>query len=73
MSDHLSVTIGANLKRLREASGKTQLEIAHITRIPQPHLSQFENDHRLPSVVQLVVLADCFECTTDAILGRIQF
>jgi len=65
--------IGANLKRLREASQKSQTEVSRITHIPQPHLSSFENDHRLPSVLQLVILADCFGCTTDAILGRVQF
>jgi len=63
-------TTGEILKNLRVLRGLTQLEIARQTGISQGTLSDFERDKRLPTTLQLVLLADCLKCTTDELLCR---
>ena len=54
----LSITkFAKNLKKLRQAKGLTQQQVASMAKIPQSHLSQIERglvDIRLSSLVELV-------------------
>lgn len=45
-----------NLSQLREASGKTQVEVAELVQVTQSQLSRFENrdDHKLSTLRRYV-------------------
>ena len=59
-----------NLKTLRKARNKTQLQIQMETGIEQALLSKFENGLRTPPTETLIVLADYYDVSIDYILCR---
>ena len=59
-----------NLKKLRKARKKTQLQVQMDTGIEQALLSKYENGVRIPPTETLVVLADYFDVSMDYIMGR---
>ena len=59
-----------NLKALRKAKKKTQLQIQMETGIEQALLSKFENDLRTPPTETLIILADYYNVSIDYILCR---
>ena len=59
-----------NLKALRKAKNKTQLQIQMETGIEQALLSKFENGLRTPPTETLIILADYYGVSIDYILCR---
>jgi transcriptional regulator with XRE-family HTH domain len=47
------VVLGSFLAEVRKVRGLTQQELAEISGIPQPNLSAFERDRRVPSAASL--------------------
>ena len=62
--------IGKNLKRLRKNKKLTQDDVAKMLNISRQAYCRYENNQRELSLSTLCLLADFFEETTDAILGR---
>jgi transcriptional regulator with XRE-family HTH domain len=58
------------IKRLREAAGLRQYELAARMGVKQASVSAWESGLAYPSAANLLKLADIFSCTTDEILGR---
>lgn len=58
------------LKGERAALGVSQRELGRRTGIDNTLLCHFEAGRRLPTVEDLVTLADAFTTTTDELLGR---
>ena len=59
-----------NLKQLRRARKKTQLQVQMETGIEQALLSNYENGVRIPPTETLMTLADYFDVSMDYIMGR---
>ncbi len=65
--------IGENLKRLRLQKQKSQKDIATYLNITRQAYCRYENDQRELSLDALCKLADFYDESTDAILGREPF
>jgi DNA-binding XRE family transcriptional regulator len=63
-------TMGERLKRLREARGMSQPQLAEAARIPVGTLRQWEQDRRLPSLEGFFAVADGLGVTLDELAGR---
>ena len=59
-----------NLKSLRKAKNKTQLQVQMETGIEQALLSKYENGLRVPPTETLIILADYYNVSIDFILCR---
>lgn len=59
-----------NLKRLRAASGKSQVEMAKKLGVTKQSVSNWENDNILPSLEMAVKIAAYFNVTVDALLNE---
>ena len=57
-----------NLKRIRNAQGKTQLQVQIALKIDQTALSKYETCDRVPSVDHLLKLAKYYETSVDYLL-----
>lgn len=58
------------IKRLREAAGLRQYELANLMGVKQASVSAWESGKAMPSAENLLKLADILDCTVDALLGR---
>lgn len=59
-----------NLKSLRKAKNKTQLQVQMETGIELALLSKYENGLRVPPTETLIILADYYNVSIDFILCR---
>lgn len=62
--------IGNILISLRKAKKLTQEDVARYLNISRQAYCRYENDQREPSLDTLCKLADFYEESTDALLGR---
>ena len=58
------------IKRLREAAGLRQYELAERMGVKQASVSAWESGLAMPSAANLLKLADVLDCTVDEPLGR---
>lgn len=58
------------IKRLREAAGLRQYELADRMGVKQASVSAWESGQAYPTAENLIKLADILHCTVDALLGR---
>ncbi|MBE5740578.1 MAG: helix-turn-helix transcriptional regulator [Clostridiales bacterium] len=63
-------SLNENIRNFRVARGINQIELGKILGVTKQCVSNWENDNVLPSVEMLVRLADYFNVSTDALLGR---
>ena len=63
------MSIGNELKTVREGHGLNRKEVAEILQIPYTTLSNYENDSREPSSDFLKAFAKQFNVTIDSLLG----
>ena len=66
----MSQSLNENIKRLRQARGMNQVELASALGITKQCVSNWENDNIVPSIEMLIKLADIFQVSTDYLLGR---
>lgn len=59
----------SRIKKLREASGLKQTELAQKLNIPRTTYSNYENARREPDFNTLKILAEFFDCSIDYLLG----
>ena len=59
-----------NLKNLRLKQNITQLALQMRTGIDQALLSKYENGERVPTVENLIILADYFGTSLDYLMDR---
>ena len=60
---------GSKLKKARENTGFTQLEVSKDTKISRVTLSQYENGQRQPDLENLGILADYYGVSVDWLLS----
>ena len=61
--------MGNNIKLLREAHDMTQADLAQYLGVKVPAVSKWERGLANPRMDKLILMAQRFGCTTDAILG----
>lgn len=66
------MTLGENLRRLRDKKQLQQKELAAAVGISPSALCNYENGDREPSLEVVGRLADALDVTIDALLGREQ-
>ena len=64
------MSIGSNIRRLRESHQLTQKQLGDILGITDKAVSTWENDIKTPRTGMLKALADYFGITTDQLLGE---
>jgi len=62
--------IGTPLVEACRSRGLTLADVARRSGIHESQLSFYSNNRRMPSVANLVQIADAIGCSTDEILGR---
>lgn len=58
------------IKELREEKQISQKKLAEIIGTSQRNIGRWENEENEPSYLQIVKLADFFECSIDYLVGR---
>lgn len=59
-----------NLKQFRLEQKFTQQQLAKMLDVSLKTLSHWETGYTEPSLDQLIALADCFQISTDELLGK---
>lgn len=57
------------LKAQRKSYGLSQTELAELTNIPQPYISEYERKGRMPTLINLIVLSEELCCSVGYLLG----
>ena len=68
MQKYNTKKVGQRIRTLREASSKSQEEVANYLNIPRPSLSQMENGLRFLSAIELAKLSEILLVPVDEIL-----
>lgn len=63
------MTIGMNIKRLRQNKGVTQEKLGEVLGISGQAVSKWESGSALPDITILPQLADCFGISIDELMG----
>lgn len=66
----MAFSLNENIKRLRQARGMNQVDLAKALGVTKQCISNWENDNIIPSIEMLIKLADIFRVSTDYLLGR---
>lgn len=66
----MQCSLNENIKKLRLQNGLNQVEFAKIMNVSKQCVSNWENENVMPSIDMLVRIANYFNVTTDALLGR---
>ena len=64
------MNLGKTILELRKKKNVTQEDLAAELGVTAAAVSKWENGYTLPDVLMLCALADCFQVTTDELLGR---
>tara|TARA_R110002124_G_C8930474_1_gene511950 strand:+ start:960 stop:1313 length:354 start_codon:yes stop_codon:yes gene_type:complete len=62
------MSLGANLKRLRQDKGWTQGDLSKASGVKLGHVSRIERDDTDPKLSTIYKLIECLECSPDALL-----
>ena len=63
----------SRLKGLRKLKGITQAELSHALNVSQGTVGNWESGTREPDFFMLAKIADYFNCSTDYLLGRVDY
>ena len=66
------MNFGKIIQELRKQKNITQEELAAELGVTAAAVSKWENNYTLPDILMLCALADYFQVSTDALLGRIK-
>ena len=64
------ICLGENIRRLRAAKGITQEQLGYELGVSAQAVSRWENGATYPDITMLPVIADFFDVTLDALMGR---
>ncbi|MBS0339444.1 MAG: helix-turn-helix transcriptional regulator [Proteobacteria bacterium] len=59
----VTLSLGVNLRRLREEAGLTQLQLAFDAEVERSRISKIERGHVNPSLLTLATLCHCLNIT----------
>jgi transcriptional regulator with XRE-family HTH domain len=69
MSHEVATNLAGNIRKLREARGLTQQQIARIAGVPRPTWANLESGGANPTVAVLVKVADALQVRVEELLG----
>jgi len=69
MLDRASSNLADNIKRLREARGLTQQELAEVSGVPRPTIANLESGGANPTLLVLLKVADALGATIEKLVG----
>lgn len=64
------VTLTEQIRKLREAAGMTQAQLADRIFVVRSAVTLMEQPGRFPDVARLPMIADALNCTIDELFGR---
>ena len=64
------MTIGENMRQLREECGYTLKQVEKATGVDNGNLSRYERDINYPSIELCIRLADLYNVSLDELVGR---
>ena len=67
--DELSITIGNNIKKIREQKGFNKMQMAKALGIGCDQIYKWEGGVFAPSAYSLVLIAKTFSCSIDELCG----
>lgn len=70
MEEVMQTTLADNIRKARQAKNLSQNELAEKINEYSVYVSAFEHGIEIPSLSQLVRMADVFDCSVDWLLGR---
>ncbi len=70
MEEIMQITLANNIRKARQAKDLSQDELAEMLGEYSVYISAFERGVEIPSLSQLVHMADFFGCSVDWLLGR---
>ena len=62
--------LAENLKHFRKKSGISQEELAEICQVSRQAIAKWENEESIPTLENLVFLADYYKISLDELVGR---
>ncbi len=62
------MSMGVKIKTMRKKRGLAQSDLAALTGISQPYISQLEKDECKPTAPVICSLAKALECSADSLL-----
>ena len=65
-----TITVGKQLKQLRNELGKSQIEVCEALHIEQSTLANYENEKRIPKIDILIKIASYYNVSVDYLLGN---
>lgn len=66
-------TIGARIKKCREAAGVKQVELASKLGIRQPTIASYESNRRVPGIDVIEKIADCLGVAKEELFPQIDY
>lgn len=66
----MTITIGKQLKQMRENNGMTQQELAQKIGVTQALIARYEKNAKVPSLPVTIMIADVFNCSIDTLVDR---
>ena len=70
MSSMREIKIAENIKEYMRIYGFNQVDLSIRIGVAQSAISAWLSGKKEPSIVSLWLLADCFDCTVDELIGR---
>ncbi len=69
MSDQFAANLGHNIRKLREARGLTQQQMAKVAEIPRPTWANLESGTANPTLTVLVKVANALQVRVEELIG----
>lgn len=64
------MNIGENLRKIREQFGYSQTKLGKMLNINQQNISWWELGHNMPTIEDIVRLANFYNVSIDELIGR---
>lgn len=61
-------TVGKRLRAAREAQGYTLRQLQELSRVPEDHILEFEEDRHFPNFMALTALQEPLKCSVEWLL-----
>lgn len=71
LPNEVTLAMGRNLKKLRTAANKTQVELAYDAEVERSRISKMEGGHINPSLLTLATICHCLEISLAELFAGI--
>lgn len=71
LPNDLTKAVGENIRKLRQAAGLTQVDLAFDAEVERSRISKLERGHVNPSLLTLAVICNCLGTTLPALFDGV--